>query len=88
MEAVVGDLDGDLSVGQVGSDEGGLDFDRDLFPGVQNVSAQKNIINHPLVQWDTPQPPDQVSELGLLSVLTVKYFFSLCNHIWRTLPAK
>lgn len=39
MDAVVADLDGDLSVGQVGSDEGGLDFDVGLFPGVQDVSA-------------------------------------------------
>lgn len=39
MDAVVADLDGDLSVGQVGSDEGGLDFDMGLFPGVQDVSA-------------------------------------------------
>lgn len=39
MDAVVADLDGDLSVGQVGSDEGGLDFDMGLFPGIQDVSA-------------------------------------------------
>lgn len=47
MEAVVADLDGDLSVREVGSDEGGLDFDGDLFPGVQDVPAQtKTSLTH------------------------------------------
>lgn len=46
MEAVVADLDGDLSLGQVGSDEGGLDFDGDLFPGVQDVPAQRDTLKH------------------------------------------
>lgn len=40
VQAVVADLDGDLSVGKVASDEGRLNFDRDFFPRVQDVSAK------------------------------------------------
>lgn len=39
MDAIVADLDGDLSVRQVRSDEWGLDFNVGLFPGVQHVPA-------------------------------------------------
>lgn len=39
VDAIVTDLDGDLSVWQVGSDERGLNFHMGLFPGVQYVPA-------------------------------------------------
>lgn len=71
MEAVVADLDGDLSVGQVGPDKGGLDFHRSLFPGVQKVSAEKNKMKHPLALCYTPRLPDGVGTLGLLHVCTI-----------------
>lgn len=41
VDAVVADLDGDLPVGQVRSDEWGLNFDMGLFPRVQHVPAEK-----------------------------------------------
>lgn len=41
MEAVVADLDGDLSVREVGPDEGRLDFNLGLFLGVQYVPGTK-----------------------------------------------
>lgn len=41
MDAVVADLDGDLTVREVWSDERGLDFNVGLFPGVQRVPVQK-----------------------------------------------
>lgn len=37
VDAVVADLDGDLSVRKVRSDEWGLDFNVELFPGVCSV---------------------------------------------------
>lgn len=41
VDAVVADLDGNLPVGQVRSDEWGLNFDMGLFPRVQHVPAEK-----------------------------------------------
>lgn len=41
MDAIVADLDGDLPVGEVWSDERGLHFGVGFFSGVQNVSVQK-----------------------------------------------
>lgn len=41
VDAVVVDFDGDLSVRQVGPDEGGLDFNIGLFLGVQDVPEGK-----------------------------------------------
>lgn len=40
MNAVVADLDGDLPVREVWSDEWGLNFNMRLFPGVQHVPAR------------------------------------------------
>lgn len=46
MEAVVADLDGDLSVREVGPDEGRLDFNLGLFLGVQYVPAGKEEVKN------------------------------------------
>lgn len=37
MEPVVADLDGDLAIGEIGPQEGGLDLHGGPFPGVHHV---------------------------------------------------